>query len=111
MDEIHGEVSSADASGGADFTLYPSGSTTARTLQANEYLVIKTVSSRIAAEVTALVAADADAAGERAAYLDAGVNNLELCPPYVCPRGEVPRLIASGAGQVDVTIQGYIKQV
>lgn len=108
-EEIHGEVTSADASSGVAFTLYDSGGVAARTLDSGEYLVITSVSARIAAGVDALVAADTDAAGRRAAYLGAGTSFIELCPPFICPRGVVPKLIAD-AGQVDVVLQGYVQK-
>lgn len=110
MEPVHAEVSSADASVGVAATIYDSGGVAARTLLGTERFVVSSITSRITTGVTAVVALAADSAGRRAAYLGEGVNHVELCPPYAGDPGAIPTVIADGAGQVDVVIQGYIQK-
>ena len=110
-DEIHGEVSSADASGsGVAFAIYPSGSTGALTVGDKDYVVIHSITSLMSGSLTGLVAADSDDDGERVAPLPAGGQAVNLSPPFICPMGVTPKLIASGAGQADVVIQGHLQR-
>jgi hypothetical protein len=108
-EEVQGEISSADASGGVTLSLYtPAGDV--RTLTSNEILVISDylIAWNVAGSV-ALVA-NTDAAGKRifkATVAAAGGVQANLQAPHYCARGVTPVLIAS-AGQVDVQIHGYI---
>ena len=111
-DPIHGEVSSADASGGVAFTLYPAGSVTARTLASNEFVVITDIIFIATVGGAYALVAAADSAGRRIAkgIADAkGGLAHHFETPRTCPVGVTPKLIAA-AGQVDCIITGYICQ-
>jgi hypothetical protein len=114
-DPIHGEVISADASGaGVAFTLYPAGSSTARVLTANEFVVVTDiVFVSTAGGVYDLIFGPTVAAGKHIAKGNADALG-GLAHHFETPRsgekGLVPRLIAA-AGQVDCTISGFITQV
>lgn len=107
-DEIHGEVSTSDASGGVAFTLYESGSVSARTLESDEYLVITDLSLELAD--AGHVVADSDAAGRRVAHLPSGHSLVQFETPYTCPRGVTPKVFTDTAVAAEVTLQGYIKK-
>lgn len=110
--EFHGEVKSADASGGIAFTLYPSASKTAHTLKSGEVVSIDSlaVSSVAAAGGLTTVGFDGDAAGERAfqGYLAQHyVATRDFKTPHQGPAGVVPALV-SPAGNVAAQIHGFI---
>lgn len=108
---VHGEVVSADASGGVAFKLYRSGETTERTLAAGEYLNITDYSILSAVAETFGIYADSDAAGKRITKIFAPINGGEvhaLSIPHTCPKGVTPKLIAGGAGNVVSMIHGFI---
>lgn len=110
--EVHGEVSSADASAGVALTLYESGSTTARTLKATETLVLTDVLLVSATGGDVKLVADTDAAGRRIVKGTVAANggiSMSLYTPHYCPVGVVPKVIAP-AGQVDCCVQGFIVQ-
>jgi len=107
---VHGEVSSADASGGVTVLLYPSGSATAITLGATEFLTITDVILVSTAGGVYALVADTDAAGRRivkgnAEALGGIAHTFET--RITCPKGVTPKLIAA-AGQIDLVISGYI---
>jgi len=112
---IHGEVSSADASGGVAVSLFSAGGTsTARTLAATEYLNITDIIFLSVAGGAAALVADTDAAGKRIFKHDdveakGGIAH-HFAIPWSCPVGVVPKLIAV-IGQVDLTITGFITKV
>ena len=106
-EEVHLEVSTADASGGVAFTVYSSGSLEPRVLQSDERILVGSVNAHLG-ELSGLIAFDSDADGRRAAVLGLGVTTHELCPPYAGPLGVVATLITSGAGQADAILQGVI---
>jgi len=110
---VHGEVSSANASGGVTVLLYPAGSTAARALASGEFLAVTDYAIILTVGGAFALVADADTAGERivkgsVAALGGAVSNLST--PFACAEGITPVLIAD-AGQVDCVINGYITQV
>lgn len=110
--EVHGEASSADASSGVALTLYEAGSTTARTLQSTETLVVTDVTLVATAGGDTRLVTDADTAGKRIVKGTLGTNgvlSMPLTTPFYCPRGVVPKVFAP-VGQVDCVVQGFIIQ-
>ena len=108
---FHGEVSSADASLGVEFGLYPGGSVAAHTLLATEYILISDVIVAVTNAGKAGVYAAADSAGRRVAVHPAvpasGGFAQHMHPGHLCPVGVVPKLIAV-AGAVNGVIHGFI---
>jgi len=112
-DPVHMEVSSADASGGVAFAIYPAGSATAITLGAAQFVHITDLILVSTAGGDYAVVADTDAAGRRAAKGNAdalGGLAHHYEEPYVCPKGVTPKLIAD-AGQISCILQGYLTEV
>jgi hypothetical protein len=113
-DEVHMEVSSANAGGTAiPFVLYNMASTTARTLLATEFVTVTDIIFiSTAGGAYTLTAGASDGAGKRiakgnAAALGGLAHHFET--PFCCPAGVLPYLIAA-AGQVDCVLTGYISQ-
>jgi hypothetical protein len=116
---VHLEASDDDASAGINFTMYRSGSTTAITLGAGQYLTITDVVFISTAGGVYTLAFDALLSGSHAA--DAGTwiakGNADAVgglahhfeTPRTGPKGVMPRLLAA-AGQVDVVLTGYIQE-
>lgn len=116
---VHGEFSSADASGlsepNARILLYGAGSTTAATLDANDYVVITDVFALCGATgltVTIYDGANNSAgAGEvvvKGTFAANGGLAWNLSAPHVCQKGTWPKVLTSAAGQIDVSIKAYI---
>lgn len=109
-DAVHGEVVSADASGGVAFVLYKSGSVEVRTLGATEFLHITDYSVIRAAAGTFAIVADTDVAGRRIVKnpgdATTGVDRA-LAQALTCPVGITPKLFAA-IGDVVAVIAGYI---
>jgi hypothetical protein len=115
---LHGEFSSADASGlseaNARILLYGAGSTTAVTLDSNDNVVITDVLIVAAAALTVTVYDGANntvGAGEvvaKGSFPANGGAALNFSAPHVCQKGTWPKVLTSGAGQIDVYIKGYI---
>jgi hypothetical protein len=118
-DPVRGEVSSDDAHLGVAVTFYPSSSTTARVLAANEFFTITdyTFVANALSGAFSLVM-PTDAAGKRifkGTYQGTAggvVVDHHFETPIACPMGVTPVLFAAQAmGQVDLIISGYITQV
>lgn len=124
-EELNGRVfvgvfSSADASGLSEpnsrFTLYLPGDTNAITLASTDQVVITSVdiSSTGAVIVTLYDGADnSPGAGEQILKLEfaaKGVYHGHYVHPHACAVGTYPKVKASGAGQVEVTIRGVISR-
>lgn len=115
---VHGEFSSADASGlsepNARILLYGAGSTTAITLDTNDNVVITDILIVAAVALTVTVydgANNSVAAGEvvaKGSFPATGGAVLTLSAPHVCQKGTWPKVLTSGAGQIDVYLKGYI---
>ena len=116
-EEVHGELSSADASGGVEISLFrPNGGS--RTLGAAERLVVTdlVVVAEAGGDVRIFLDADDDDAldaGEQVFRGKVGVNggvafNFLGTPRYGAP-GAKPHALAP-AGQLDVTLTGFILQ-
>ena len=108
---FHGEVVSADASGGVAFKLYKSGEVTEHTLAATEFVNITDYAILSAVAETFGIYADSDAVGRRITKLFAPINGGEsrsLLTSHTCPKGVTPKLIAGGAGNVVSIIHGFI---
>ena len=109
---VKGEVSSADATApGVTLLLYPAGSATAITLGATEFLTITDFWFNTTAPLDVYLATDSDADGKRifkGSFEALGGIGMNLSVPITCPMGVTPVLIADGAGQVDLTLTGYI---
>lgn len=115
----HGEFSSADASAlteaNARILLYGAGSTTAVTLAATDHVIItdlKILCGATGLTVTVYDGANNTAgAGEviaKGTYAANGGEANNYSAPHVCQAGTWPKVLTSGAGQVDVSIKGYI---
>lgn len=113
-DPIHLEVISTDASGaGVAATLYKAGSVTAFTLAANQIISITDIifvstAGGVYDIVMAAVTAGMHVAKGNAAALGGLAHHFET--PFDGRPGIVPKLIAA-AGQVDLVMQGYVKEV
>lgn len=115
---VHGEFSSSDASAlteaNSRILLYGAGSTTAATLTSTDYVVISSLVIVAGAALTVTVYDGSDAtvgAGEVVCKGNLAANGVvahTLPVPHTCQAGTWPKVKTSGAGQVDVTLQGYI---
>jgi len=113
---FHGEFSSADASALSEansrLALYGAGGVSALTLNANDFVSITDVTISTGAALTVQVydgANNAVGAGEQVCI--AKINGAIAIPftvAHTCQKGTYPKVITSGAGQVDVTIRGTI---
>lgn len=107
---VHGEVVSADASGGVAFKLYKAGSTTEYTLLATEFVNITDYSVIRAVAGTFAIVADADADGERVVQnpgaATVGVDRM-LRQSFTCAKGVTPQLIAA-IGDIVAILEGFI---
>lgn len=111
-EEVHGEISSADASGGVDVALYSAGGR-ARTLLSTETLVVTDILLAWVAGGSVALVVNTDAAGLRLFKGTVGANggvHIDLRCPHYCPQGILPHLVAA-AGQIDVQIHGFILSV
>jgi len=116
---FHGEFSSADASALSEvnsrFALYASNSLAAVTLAANEQVLITdidVVCGGTGLTVTLYDGADTTvSAGEqvlKGTFAANGGISSHLLVPHYCQVGTYPKVKASAAGQVDVTVRGVI---
>ena len=117
---IHGEFSSADASGlteaNARFTLYASPGATALTLDSNDVVTITDVSitNTSGGALTVQIydgANNAVGAGELVLFARvAAAGNVlhRFGTPHACQKGTYPKVITSGAGQIDCSLKGSI---
>lgn len=116
---VHGEFSSADASGLSEpnsrILLYGAGSTTAVTLDSNDNVVITDVFVLCGATGLTVTVYDGAnntvAAGEtivKGTFSANGGVAMNLSAPHVCQKGTWPKVLTSAAGQIDVAIKGYI---
>lgn len=115
-DPIQFELSSADASAAVALTIRRSGSNAAYTLGADERVILQTVNGNVVAGVTVQVFDDADADGnvddgERLLVIGPGMSNTVfegVDGGTAGGKGRVPKVKASGAGQIDITGIGAI---
>ena len=116
---IHGEFASADASAltepNSRILLYGGGRTTAITLAATDQVIVTSIVVNLGATartVTIYDGADNVAdAGEVLSLTFPPVNGTVVIPliePHFCQVGTWPKVITSGAGQVNVIIHGTI---
>jgi hypothetical protein len=109
---VHGEVSSANASAGVAVTLYTAGTITpVRPLASNEHLNITDVLVTSPANLGfSLEFAGADTAGARIVKSGAAVPGIAMHfnTPVKGPAGVAPTLIAAMAGQIDLVLSGFI---
>jgi len=108
-----GEVASADASAGVEFTLYLQDDVVAHTLAATEQILMTdySISPEVAMQVKITHATDA--AGKRPVnrYCAAtGGADRPLATPYLFPVGVVPKLFGSVADHIAATIHGVLIQ-
>ncbi len=120
---FHGEFSSADASALSEansrFSLYAELGVTALTLDANDVVVITDVIINFTGVTARNVqiydgANNVVGAGELIAQATAAQNednHIRLATGHPCQKGTYPKVITSGAGQVDVQVKGYIYRV
>lgn len=108
------EFSSADASTAAPLVLREAGSNAARALAANERLILTSLNAVIGAAITVRIIADTDGdgdvdAGDSMSILGQGSHSHEFgCHGMSGALGVMPKVIASGAGQIDMTGTGVI---
>ena len=120
---FHGEFSSADASGLAEatarFRLYPVRSKTELSVGAADVVIMTEVcidySGATARQITVYDGSDVTAdSGEIIARATLAQNSQYNHPaavvPHECQAGTYPKVLAAGAGQVDVTIRGTIER-
>jgi hypothetical protein len=123
---FHGEFSSADASAlteaNSRFSLYGGSSTSALTLTTKSLVQIAELVISVGATAIAVTIYDgADnvvGAGEKVLKINAAINSglswIRQAPHY-CQQGSggtpYPKVITSGAGQVDVAISGFIYEM
>lgn len=115
---FHGEFSSANAAGldetNSRFTLYGPSSTSAITLGASDQVIITDLIVQSGAALTVTVYDGANnvvAAGERIALGQFAANTnmpAGLSTPHFCQAGTYPKVLTSGAGQIDCLIRGRI---
>lgn len=119
---FHGEFSSADASALTEangrILLYGPGSTTAITVASTDYVCITGFTVQLGATGRTVTIYDgannAAAAGEVIFLGTLAANGFAMAhcfTPHVCQKGTWPKVLTSGAGQVDVTIRGYITSI
>jgi hypothetical protein len=115
---FHGEFSSANASGLSEvnsrFALYAANSLSTITLAANEQVVITDIFVLAGAALTVTLYDGADnvvAGGEQVLKgnfaANGGVAEV-LGTPHYCQVATYPKVLTSGAGQIDCTIRGVI---
>ncbi len=114
------EFSSADASTAAPIVLRNSGGRDSRTLEADERLVIEQVSGYILqaasaeVDITAVLTADTDGdgdldAGDLMAVFGGGALAHDFTPSGMSGTlGVMPKVLASAAGLIRITGNGYI---
>jgi hypothetical protein len=108
---FHGEVASADATLGVEFTLYLDGSGVAHTLAANQWVVMTdySISPEVAMQVKITHATDAAGLRPVNRYCAAtGGADRPLSTPYKFPVAVVPKLFGSVADHIAATIHGFI---
>ncbi len=110
-EEIHGVLDSADASTGAAVTLYRAGTSSARTLESNEQLVVTDLLAVLApGGAMELHFGSTAGTGNTVAAGTVGANGgyaLSLSTPHVGPKA-TNLYVTAAAGQVDVVVKGYI---
>lgn len=117
--QIHGEFASADASALSEansrITLYPAGSTSAITLGATDQVIVTDIIAVVSVALTVTLYDGTDNtvdAGEQilkgAFAANSGVG-AESVVGHTCQAGTWPKVKTSGAGQIYVTIRGYMK--
>lgn len=112
-DRVHGEASSANATSGVALSLFEAGSVTAATVGANDKLHIVSMLVIAVPAGRCVLAAAADTAGRRIAGGTLVANSgfaLKFPMPFVCPAGVTPKIFCASAGQVDVSIEGFIER-
>lgn len=114
--EIHGELSSADASSGVVITLYEAGTENVFTLASTEFIEITEllVVAVAGGDVRVFFGTDATpAAGSMIARGNVGSNGGFAKSWIRTPRGgvagDIPRLLAP-IGQIDVTLTARVKR-
>lgn len=114
---MHGEVSSTNASNGVEITVYPIGSTTAHTLEDNEFFVITDVIISSSAGGLTSIFCDTDntpttiGSGETiiSVTLPAnGVQHVPLKQPFIAPVGK-PLIFKTPSGQSNCQVFGSIR--
>ena len=119
---IHGEFSSADASAlteaNSRILLYGPGSTTAITVASTDWVCITGFTVQLGASGLTVTLYDGanntPAAGEiifKGTLAANGFAGFTCFTPHVCQVGTWPKLLTSGAGQVDVSIRGFITSI
>lgn len=119
---IHGEFSSADASGlneaNSRILLYGQLATTALTLNANDTVIVSHLAiSSAGTNLTVSIYDGADATVDAGEVIWRGVVPTNttidawLLVPHYCQKGTWPKVKASGAGQVYVTLHGSATRV
>ena len=114
-DPVHGEVDDANAGPAAvTVLLYPNGSSTAHTLAANERLTITDFIfvSTPGGKWSCYWGTDGDGLRIASGNAEAlGGLAHEFQTPITGPAGVAPILLGETAGQLDLTIVGYITQL
>lgn len=117
---LHGEFSSSDASGldasTSKVTLYGPGGTTALVLGSKDWVHVSQLAvSSAGTNLTVTVFDGADATPDAGEVIWKGVvltnttANVFFPNPHACQKGTYPRVKASGSGQVDVTLHGFVQ--
>lgn len=114
-DPVKGEVVTTDASLGISFLLYKAGTTTAHTLQANEFFHITDILMSTALAGTYAICFPTDAAGQRvckgyANVLAKGELTHHFATP-ICGVAGVGPVFFAAVGAAACIISGYITEV
>lgn len=112
--EIHGEaILDGDASGGVSVTLYNSGSTTVRTLDAKEILYITDVQILCETGGDVWLVANSKAAGRyvvHGAVAATGGMVVNFRKPYTCPRGKGLVFYGAATELNSCIVEGFIRE-
>ena len=106
-----GRVVDGDASTLTAITLYPAGSLTARALASSEFLNITSLHIMVETAGDVLLQATADLAIVDAGLPETGGLTHQFDPPFVCPKGLVPKFSWPASNKSSCIITGYITKV
>lgn len=115
-DPVHGElITDGDASTATVLVLYKSGTTTVRTLAADEFLSITDVLivSEDGGDIS-LLAGSAGAAGKYIVHGNFAANggvDKSFSTPYTCPIGVTPYFKGAAANLDVCVIEGFITKI
>lgn len=110
---VHGErIVDGDSSALTVLALYKDGTTTVRTLAADEHLYITDVIISLETAADFSLVADSGAGGRYIVWGTSSVHYrtivIQFRTPYCCPKGVVPKFSGAGTNRSACLIQGFI---